>query len=342
VTTVPTSAAPVGVIHDIGYKPYTGQRYGRAQIVRSLYWYSLRSAFGIGRPLRARIIPSLVAVVMMLPAAISIYKVATIGGEPVLAYDKYAYSMFLMAVVFVAVAAPELVSRDLRHHTLPLYFSRPLRRSDYPLAKLLAMATAIILLEAVPLIVMYLGVIASATSGSSIWAQTKQLAPGLLVALAYGIVLAPLTLLIASTTGRRAIATGAIAILFLATTAISHAMESVGTHTVFVQNGQTIDPNATPVPKGGPPPPGPGGDGGNSGPFDGALVKTTYDPIAREGGLIDPLRLIEGTRIWGLHASDGQAPNPQDLGVVYGLELLLLTGLTTAGLFQRYRKVGVA
>lgn len=336
-TTVPTSATPVGVIHDIGYKPYTGPRHGRAQIIRSLYWYSLRSAFGIGRPLRARIIPSLVSVVMMLPAAISIYKVATIGGDPVLAYDRYAYTMFLMAVVFLAVAAPELVSRDLRHHTLPLYFSRPLRRSDYPLAKLLALATAIILLEAVPLIVMYLGVIASATSGSSIWGQTKQLAPGLLVALAYGIVLAPLTLLIASTTGRRAIATGAIAILFLATAAVAHAMESVGTHTVFVQNGQTLDPNATPVPNGGPPPPGPGG------PFDkGALVKTTYDPIAREGGLVDPLWVIEGTRVWGLHASDGQIPDPQNLGVVYGLELLVLTGLTTGGLFQRYRKVGVA
>jgi ABC-2 type transport system permease protein len=247
--------------------------------------------------------------------------------------------MFLMAVVFIAVAAPEMVSRDLRHHTLPLYFSRPLRRFDYPLAKLLALATAIILLEAVPLIVMYLGVIASATSGSGIWSQTKQLAPGLLVALAYGVVLAPLTLLIASTTGRRAIATGAIAILFLAATAVSHAMEAVGTHTVFVQNGQTIDPNATPVPNGGPPGPGPG----PGGPFgDGAVVKQTYDPIARQGGLVDPLRLIEGTRIWGLDATDGQIPNPQNLGVVYGLELLVLTGLTTSGLFQRYRKVGVA
>ncbi|HEV3174215.1 MAG TPA: ABC transporter permease [Actinocrinis sp.] len=338
-TTVPTSAAPAGVIHDIGYKPYTGQRYGRAQIIRALYWYSLRSAFGIGRSVRARIIPSLVCVVMMLPAAISIYKVATTGGDPVLAYDRYAYTMFLMAVVFIAVAAPEMVSRDLRHHTLPLYFSRPLRRFDYPLAKLLALATAIILLEAVPLIVMYLGVIASATSGSGIWNQTKQLAPGLLVALAYGVVLAPLTLLIASTTGRRAIATGAIAILFLAATAVSHAMEAVGTHTVFVQNGQTIDPNATPVPNGGPPGPGPG----PGGPFgDGAVVKQTYDPIARQGGLVDPLRLIEGTRIWGLDATDGQIPNPQNLGVVYGLELLVLTGLTTSGLFQRYRKVGVA
>lgn len=326
-TTTPLSP-PAGVIHDIGYKPYTGERYGRAQIVRSLYWYSLRAAFGIGRSFRARIIPSAMFAVMMLPAAISIYKVATAGGDPILAYDRYAYTMFLMVVVFVATAAPELVSRDLRHHTLPLYFSRPLRRPDYPLAKLLALGTAILVLEAVPLIVMYLGVIASSTSGTSVWDQTKALAPGLLVALAYAVVLAPLTLLIAASTGRRAIATGAIAILFLATGAVSHAMESVGTHTVFSDNGVAVDPNSAPAP---------------AGPFDrGVVVKTTYDPIARQGGLVDPLRLIEGARIWGLHATDGQAPNPQNLGAVYALELLLLTGLTTGGLFLRYRKVGVA
>jgi len=148
VTTAPTSPSPAGVIHDIGYKPYAGQRYGRPQIVRSLYWYSLRAAFGIGRSFRARVIPSAMFAVMMLPAAISIYKVATQGGDPLLAYDRYAYTMWLMVVVFVATAAPELVSRDLRHHTLPLYFSRPLRRLDYPLAKLLALGTAIFLVAA--------------------------------------------------------------------------------------------------------------------------------------------------------------------------------------------------
>ena len=338
-TTVPTSPSRTGVIHDIGYKPYAGPRYGRPQIVRSLYWYSLRAAFGIGRSFRARIIPSAMFAVMMLPAAISIYKVATQGGDPILAYDRYAYTMWLMVVVFVATAAPELVSRDLRHHTLPLYFSRPLRRPDYPLAKLLALGTAIFLLEAVPLIVMYLGVIASSTSGTSVWDQTKQLAPGLLIALAYGIVLAPLTLLIASSTGRRAIATGAIAILFLATAAVSHAMESVGTHTVYSANGRTFDPKTGP----GPAPPPARGQGGNGDPFGpGVVVRVSYDSIAREGGLIDPLRLIEGARIWGLDATDGQAPNPQNLGAVYALELLLLTGLTTGGLFLRYRKVGVA
>jgi ABC-2 type transport system permease protein len=229
--------------------------------------------------------------------------------------------MSLFLIVFVAVAAPELVSRDLRHHTLPLYFSRPLRRSDYPLAKLLALATALFLFEAVPLLLEYVGVIASSTSGSGVWDQTKALVPGLLVALAYGVAFAPLALLIASSTGRRAIATGAIAILFLATTAISHVFESVGQHEV------------------GPPPPPPSATQQEPAPFKPVF---SYDSVARYGGLVDPLRVVEGTRIWALHATDGDMPDPKGAGPLYGAELLLLAGLTTSGLFLRYRKVGVA
>jgi ABC-2 type transport system permease protein len=320
------------VIHDIGYKPYTGPRLGRGHILRSLYWFSLRSAFGFGRGAKARIIPLGSFAAMLLPAAISIYKVASVGGDPVLTYSHYAYSMSLFLIVFVAVAAPELVSRDLRHHTLPLYFSRPLRRSDYPLAKLLALASAIFLFEALPLIVMYLGTVASSTSGTGVWDQTKALVPGLLVALAYGVAFAPLTLLIASSTGRRAIATGAIAILFLATTAISHVFESVGTHSD------------------GPPPLPPAQSQQSQQPQqaqqsdDGAPFREnfTYDSVARDGGLVDPLRLVEGTRIWALHATDANMPDPKGAGPLYGAELILLTGLTAGGLFLRYRKVGVA
>ena len=332
-TTTSTTVAAEGngsVIHDIGYKPYTGPRLGRGQILRALYFFSLRSTFGFGRGARARIIPLTAFAVMMLPAAISIYKVATVGGQPALPYTHYAYNTSLLMILFVAVAAPELVSRDLRHHTLPLYFSRPLRRADYPMAKLLALATGIVLFEGLPLVAMYLGTIASSTTGSSVWGQTKDLVPGLLVALAYGIAFAPLTLLIASTTGRRAMATGAIAILFLATTAISHVFESVGTTSS------------------GPPQPavsgqGPGGvpldSNGNPVPFKETL---TYSAIARNGGLIDPLRLVEGTRIWAFHATDNIIPDPKSSGPIYGAELILLTGLTTGGLFLRYRKVGVA
>lgn len=354
-TGISTVAAEGGgsVIHDIGYKPYTGPRLGRAHIQRTLFWFSLRSAFGFGRGVRARIIPLACFSIMMLPAAVSIYKVASAGGAVPLPYTHYAYNTSLLFILFVAVAAPELVSRDLRHHTLPLYFSRPLRRTDYPLAKLLALMTAILLLEGIPLVTEYLGIIASSTSGSGVWQQTRDLAPGLLVALAYAVVFAPLTLLIASTTGRRAIATGAIAILFLATTAIGHVFEEVGT-TRTGGPSQSVQigpggPGGQAAVQGGPGAQGGQGDQGGPGanigqPPPGQFFeeKVTYSAIARNSGLIDPLRLVEGTRIWATNATDGLIPDPQSSGGIYTAELILLAGLTTGGLFLRYRRVGVA
>ncbi len=60
-------------------------------------------------------------------------------------------------LIFVAAQAPELMSRDLRSHVLPLYMSRPLRRLDYPLAKYAAFTAACLLMLEIPLIILYAG-----------------------------------------------------------------------------------------------------------------------------------------------------------------------------------------
>ena len=39
-----------GVIHDLGYRRYEGQRLGRPGIIRALYWHSARMI--AGRPRR--------------------------------------------------------------------------------------------------------------------------------------------------------------------------------------------------------------------------------------------------------------------------------------------------
>ena len=59
-------------IHDIGYRHYEGRRSGRAYVLRSLYVHNLRAAFGLGRPARAKIMPFVLAGIMMLPAAGSV------------------------------------------------------------------------------------------------------------------------------------------------------------------------------------------------------------------------------------------------------------------------------
>jgi len=294
-------AAGVGVIHDIGYRHYQGPRLGRAAIIRALGWHSLRSAFGIGRGAKAKIIPVITFAIMCLPAVVNAIGMAQ-GGKQIVYYDTYVFQLrvFVM-IIFVAAQAPELVSRDLRSHVLPLYFSRPLRRLDYPLAKLGAFILACLILLEIPLLLLYLGMISQAHGGGAIWDQTRALIPGLLVGLAWAVLLASLGLALASLSGRRAYATGSIAICFFLSWALAALLRGV------TQTG------------------GPGVAGAG----------------ARLSGLVSPFTVLDGLRQWLGGTSPTPLPPPGDLGPLYGVMFVLLLAAAAGGLAVRYRKAGV-
>lgn len=364
------------VIHDIGYKPYTGPRQGRRQILRALYVHGLRAVFGLGRGPKAKIVPWFVVLVNVIPAALNVY-VASEGKALVMNYSLMGVRLFLFTVLFVAVGAPELVSRDLRHHTLPLYFSRPLRRVDYPLAKLLALSTGVLLVTMLPVLITYVGQIASSTSGHAMWLDTRQAFPGVFVSVMQAAVFSVLALLLAASTGRRVIATGLIAIFFLVTLAISHVMSDAlgktwANHTASCVV-PTVDPNAQNGPENifgigpgnqnGPPTlavaqlcPGVSFNDDNIGNINGTkdpdkpgyadisvqYQTPVYSMIAKAGGLVNPVNLVEGTRIWVFNATDSDLPDPSPIGPVYALEIAVVVLAGSAGLFLRYRKVSVS
>ncbi|PZF86005.1 ABC transporter permease subunit [Micromonospora deserti] len=211
---------PTGVIHDIGYQRYTGPRLGRRQVFGALYLHGLRTAFGLGRSAKAKIFPWLVVGIVTVVAA-GLTAVRSQIGQVVMTYAQFADAMSWLVIFFVAVAAPELVSRDLRSGVLPLYFSRPLPRADYPLAKLLALATALWLLLGAPQLVMFLGAAFTTDDGlRGVWNELLDLLPGLLYAGLWAVVFASIGLLVASLTGKRAFAAGGIVAVFLMTTPI--------------------------------------------------------------------------------------------------------------------------
>jgi ABC-2 type transport system permease protein len=149
-------------------------------------------------------------------------------------YDTYVFQLrTLVMIIFLAVQAPELVSRDLRSRVLPLYLSRPMRRLDYPLAKYLALTAACLVVLDVPLLILYLGTIVSSKNASGIWGETRALIPGLLIGVLWSVVLAAIALAMASFTGRRAYATGTIAIYFFLTWSLAGILSG------FRQNGLT-------------------------------------------------------------------------------------------------------
>lgn len=208
-----------GVIHDIGYQRYTGPRLGRGYVFTSLYVHGLRTAFGLGRSAKAKIFPWFVLGVVFLTGVV-LAAVRAQVPEAGVTYTAFVDMMAWLVVFFVAVVAPELVSRDLRAGVLPLYFSRPLHRADYPYAKLAALATAVWILLGAPQIVMFLVAAFSADSVRQFWTEVGDVGPGLFYAALWAAVFAGIGLLVASLTGKRAFAAGGIVAVFLMTTPV--------------------------------------------------------------------------------------------------------------------------
>ncbi|BCJ64433.1 ABC transporter permease [Polymorphospora rubra] len=217
----PETNAPAGVIHDIGYQRYTGPRLGRRYVVGSLYVHALRTAFGLGRSAKAKIFPWLIVGIVTLVAVIAAGVRAQLG-EVLFTYAQFADGLSWLVIFFVAIVAPELVSRDLRSGVLPLYFSRPLRRGDYALAKLVALVTAVWLLLGGPQLLMFLGAAFTIDGGAgAVWDEFLDLVPGLLYAGMWAVLFGVVGLLVASLTGKRAFAAGGIVAVFLMTTPVA-------------------------------------------------------------------------------------------------------------------------
>jgi len=214
-----------GVIHDIGYRHYAGPRLGRGYLLRSLYVESLRGCYGLGRSVRSKIMPFLLLAMMTLPALIiAIVAGVTDANKLPLAYTSYVMRLSIVIAVFIASQAPATVSRDLRFRVMPLYFSRPLTRNDYVLAKYSAMSSALLILTGLPLTVLYLGALLAKLP---FWAQTRGYLSALIGAVLFSLLLAGIGVLIASITPRRGFGVAAVITVLIMLTLVSGSLAAV-------------------------------------------------------------------------------------------------------------------
>lgn len=159
----PPPPAPSGSIYDIGYRGYDGPRLGRRHAFATLFVGGLRATFGLGRSGRAKIVPAFclalpaitAVVIVALRAFASRFGISDLGVLP--GHPDMAGSVGPFATILVAVQAPELLGRDVRYRVLSLYFSRALLREDYALAKLAALAAAVLILLLVPHVILTVG-----------------------------------------------------------------------------------------------------------------------------------------------------------------------------------------
>ena len=224
---VPAGPRESGVIHDIGYRHYDGERRGRAAIRRAMFAESARGAYGLGRAGRTKVMPALLLAAICLPALISTV-VATVTGadELPIAYGAYVLNLQVLVSVYLAAQAPVSVSRDLRFGVMSLYFSRPMERVDYVVAKYAALVTAVFALMALPLTILLAGaLLAEMPLGEQLPDYLRAMAGAFLLAL----VLAGLGLVIASVTPRRGLGVAAIIAVLLVLSGVQGAAQAIAT-----------------------------------------------------------------------------------------------------------------
>ncbi|WP_026415291.1 ABC transporter permease [Actinomadura oligospora] len=204
----------VSTIHDIGYRHYEGKRLGRAYVTRSMFVHNLRAAYGLGRPARAKVMPFILAGIMLLPAVGDIAVVAIAKRpEALFPYTRYQFMLQLIISIFVATQAPVLASREIRFHSVPLYFSRPVVHLDLVLAKLAAFTTALFALTAIPITVLYVGGLVTQVPDSG--EQLLHYLGGLAACLLLSLVLGAIGLVVAAFTPRRGFGVAAVIAVLL-------------------------------------------------------------------------------------------------------------------------------
>ncbi len=208
-----------GVVYDLGYQPYSGDRLGRRGAVLAVYKDGLRRVMGLRRRARRKALPWSLFVIALLPAGFFLAFSVITGelitddfGQPVEFFGPADYSSFsaTITLLFVALAATELLLPDRVSGTLEVYASRPLRRIDYLGARGAALLTLVLAFLVVPQTLLVVGNAFVSPDGflASIVDDLDVLARAVAATSVYFLAFAPLAAAVAALAARQAIAAG--------------------------------------------------------------------------------------------------------------------------------------
>lgn len=226
-----TSTASGGTVFDIGYQNYTGPREGVGRARLAVYKDGLRTALGLGRGARAKLLPWAFIAILVIIAAIMAMVAGAVdryGGQGAAdqfnlpSHSDYYGIASIVLFVFAAVVAPELLCRDRREGVINLYLVRPLTGSDYVMSRWAAFLTVMIGAAWLPQLVLLTGLAMGDPDPAAYLAAHWVDVPRFLAA---GIAMATYTttiaMLTASFTTRRAYASVFLVGLFLITTPLT-------------------------------------------------------------------------------------------------------------------------
>jgi len=203
-----------GVVFDLGYRPHEGERLGRSGARRALYKDGLRRVLGLRRKMRRKVFPLVLMAVSILPALFFV-ALSVVAGEFDQTVDFFGHPQYFdltgsMALIFIALAAGELLIPDRVHGTLQVYASRPLTTVDYLIGRGAALFTVVVSFLWLPHLVLFLGRawVSSEGFGSYVTSEAEVLLTTLAASVVYFAAFAPLAFAVASVSKRAAIAAG--------------------------------------------------------------------------------------------------------------------------------------
>jgi ABC-2 type transport system permease protein len=220
------AAGATGTVFDIGYQSYGGPREGRSRARLAVFKDGVRTALGLGRGARAKILPWSFIILLMLIGfiwALVAGAALRLGGPDALAQlpghsDFYGVASIFF-FVFAAVVAPELLCPDRRDGVINLYLVRPITGSDYIVARWLAFLVVSCGVAWIPQLVLLVGLVMGNPEPVAYLREHWTDLPRILASgAALAVYTTTLAMLVAGFTTRRAYASVFMVGLFIITT----------------------------------------------------------------------------------------------------------------------------
>ncbi|WP_344476838.1 hypothetical protein [Kineococcus aurantiacus] len=225
--------APRAVLHDIRYSRFAGALRPRRSAVASFVASGIRRPLGLRRSASAKIWPFLLLGVAYLPALAVVAVPLLVPAVSVQPTDLISYAQLLgtnsvVLLAFVATSVPSMLTRDRRDRVLSLYFATALSWFEYVAGVFLAALALLAIIVLGPLLVLFVGSIATADAPWTWFTDHLGDLPGIVGGAGVVVLFhASLALAIGSLTAKRVFAVGGYLAVVLVGPALTGAVALV-------------------------------------------------------------------------------------------------------------------
>ncbi|MDA1189039.1 MAG: ABC transporter permease subunit [Chloroflexi bacterium] len=226
-----------GEVFDLGYQHYNGPREGRSRARKAIWKNGVRIILGMGKNFKAKILPVLLFIAVIIPALVLSFVASASGGfgGDQLGPAGYYQIVSIIILLFSAIMAPELLCPDRRDGVITLYLVRPLTATDYIAGRWLAFFSITLILVYSGQVVLFVGYTLAAAEP---WTYLKDNWLDIPRFLAAGFILSLFTttlpMAVSAFTNRRAIAAAIVIGLFIILTFVPASLSEDQCETTIV------------------------------------------------------------------------------------------------------------